>query len=396
MGPLGKRRGGARASVVCVAALLVLVAAPAAAMAHPGDREELPNYQARVLAIEPETAGLTARAVDAGTRIQLTNRTDRDVLVLGYEGEPFLQVGPDGVFENRRSPTAQQGLRDGVVPLRQSPGDASAPPEWVEVDGGRTVTWSDHRAHWTGIGVPPWVAAAPDQAHVAIARWTLDLRMAGEPITVVGELLWVPGPSQLPWVLVGALALGAGVLAARGPRWRGALSGLMLTVVGVEVLALLATGEGGTRPPLETLAGYPVTLAGIGLGLVAARGLKRPRDAVRGLVLVGVAGTFVLVTHTGELQTLRQFELVSPLPPMLARTLIALELGLSAGIVLGALLRLRTLTAVRDLSASVPVRVGVPVPMAVEGSRAGGVGDSAADTGAERPRATTGTTVAPP
>jgi hypothetical protein len=93
----------------------------------------------------------------------------------------------------------------------------------------------------------------------------------------------------------------------------------------------------------------------------------------------------VLATHTGELQALRRFELVSPLPPLLARALIALELGLSAGIVLGALLRLRP----RLLPAGGPRRrvpvlpaAGTPAPAAA-GAHEPAAAEARADAGAE-------------
>jgi len=53
-------------------------------------------------------AGLRIEAIDAGARLRLRNATGQEVVVLGYAGEPYLRVGPAGVFENRRSrpPTA--------------------------------------------------------------------------------------------------------------------------------------------------------------------------------------------------------------------------------------------------------------------------------------------------
>lgn len=84
---------------------VVLVAPPVGA--HPLGGVEPSNYQARVLAVRPPVPGLTVEVVDAGSRLRLVNTGPRDVVVLGYQLEPWLRVGPRGVFENSRSPTLQ-------------------------------------------------------------------------------------------------------------------------------------------------------------------------------------------------------------------------------------------------------------------------------------------------
>jgi hypothetical protein len=83
---------------------VVLVAPPVGA--HPLGGVEPSNYRARVLAVRPPVPGLRVEVVDAGTRLRLVNGP-RDVVVLGYQFEPWLRVGPRGVFENSRSPTLQ-------------------------------------------------------------------------------------------------------------------------------------------------------------------------------------------------------------------------------------------------------------------------------------------------
>ena len=40
----------------------------------------------------------------SAARLELTNDTDTDVIVRATEGEPYLRIGPDGVFENLLSP----------------------------------------------------------------------------------------------------------------------------------------------------------------------------------------------------------------------------------------------------------------------------------------------------
>src|SRR4029450_2192561 len=92
--------------------------------------------------------GLTVEVVDAGTRLRLVNTGPRDVVVLGYQLEPWLRVGPGGVFENPRAPPpGMPGPRraDSPPPAAVDPG---APASWRRVDRGQSGTWHDHRAHW--------------------------------------------------------------------------------------------------------------------------------------------------------------------------------------------------------------------------------------------------------
>jgi hypothetical protein len=91
--------------------------------------------------------GLTMRVVDRGDQLALTNVTERDIVVLGYEGEPYLRVGPRGVFSNQRS--SATFLNRDRFPTIQLPAQVNpkAAPVWRRVGGGRTVTWHDHRAH---------------------------------------------------------------------------------------------------------------------------------------------------------------------------------------------------------------------------------------------------------
>src|SRR4029453_11337172 len=81
---------------------VVLVAPPVGA--HPLGGVESSNAPARVLALRPPEPGLAVEVVGAGSRLRLVNTGPRDVVVLGYQLEPWLRVGPRGVFEHSRAP----------------------------------------------------------------------------------------------------------------------------------------------------------------------------------------------------------------------------------------------------------------------------------------------------
>jgi hypothetical protein len=81
--------------------LLGLLALPAAAAAHGGATTAV-DYRSTVTG---EPAGVAARVVGGDDRLALTRDGAREVIVLGYDGEPYLRLDADGVWENRRSPS---------------------------------------------------------------------------------------------------------------------------------------------------------------------------------------------------------------------------------------------------------------------------------------------------
>ena len=72
----------------------------------PRGRAEVPAL--RLVSVSPQPADVTVRVVENGSRVELRNSSDRDLVVLGYAGEPYLRIGPAGVFTNtdRRPPTS--------------------------------------------------------------------------------------------------------------------------------------------------------------------------------------------------------------------------------------------------------------------------------------------------
>ena len=119
---------------------LVVGAGAVPAAVHTVGGAQASNYQTRIRAIEPPVAGLRVEVVDAGARLR--NTTGQEVVVLGDAGEPYLRVGPAGVFENRRSPaTYRNRVRTSPHQLRPRPtrpgqrsGDA-----WAGVTPGTTT-----------------------------------------------------------------------------------------------------------------------------------------------------------------------------------------------------------------------------------------------------------------
>lgn len=202
---------GAVALLTLAAALLTfLVAGAAPAHAH-GRGSDATNMETRILE-DPQLPGVTWEIHGGDELLEVVNNSDREIVILGYEvpePQPYLRVGPDGVWENRNSEATylnqeRQGLVD--VPPGVNP---AAGPEWVKVSDASSAAWHDHRMHYMGSGVPPAVTD-PDEETVVIERWEVPFLWGDEASAVAGDLRWVPGPSPLPWLLVGlALSLPA-------------------------------------------------------------------------------------------------------------------------------------------------------------------------------------------
>lgn len=302
-----------------LAGALVVPATPA--FAHGGDTPEATSYRTVVTSITPSLPGVSVRSVEAGARLELTNDSGRTVEILGYAGEPYLEVRPDGAYENRNSPAAYRNQTltgDTPVPATADP---AAPPQWRRVSGGTSVRWHDQRTHWMGDDLPPAAQAEPSRSH-RLRDWSVPLRDQTRTFEIRGTLDYLPPPIAWLW-WVGALLLAAAVVAA-GHRWVRAVpavalvAGIILTGYGVSrtidavvplvlfVAALVSAAAYFWRSPFYTaLAGAVLTLFGgfadvgvFGAAVVPAAG---PAWTARVAVLVAI-GAGVGTAATGVLR----------------------------------------------------------------------------------------------
>ncbi|WP_116450051.1 hypothetical protein [Blastococcus litoris] len=329
--------------LVVLAGLLAALAVAGPAAAHVGGGAAGSNYDARVLAVTPEVPGLTVRVLQFGDELELVNETGSEVAVPGYDGEPYLRIGPDGVWRNANSPATYINLdRYAQVDLPDN-AERGAEPDWVQVSTEPSYAWHDHRTHWMSANVlPPAVAADPSEAHT-VFEWTVPLEHDGTDIQVAGELTWTPPPSPwLVWPAYAALALlavAAGLL-VRGPRPLGAL---LLVGAGAGLWHAAATPE----PPvsISSHAGAIVSallpaLTAVLVGVLGFRASRRGRGAMTGLFAV-VLGWLMLVQGLPDLDVLWTANVLSNGPQVLARVAVALLLALGAGFVVGGIAAVR-------------------------------------------------------
>ncbi|MFI7518551.1 hypothetical protein [Micromonospora globbae] len=337
----------ARAGLVAAAAVTATLATAAPAAAHGADAPDGTDYRTVVTGLTPARDGLEVRAVEAGARLELTNRTGRPVEVIGYSGEPYLRVGPDGVYENTRSPATYLNRTIAGDTALPPEADPAAEPSWRRVADGSSVRWHDQRALYRESAPPAAVRAAPDREH-RVRDWTIPLRDGGsEPLEIHGTLDWVPPPDAYTWwavSLVGLLAVGAlGLLPAASVPGGRALAGLggLLVVGGAAGVAyavgreLDAGAEGLGGVLLALLTGQLwMLLTGLGAMAAGAYALARRPAADFAVALAGAC----LALFAGVANAAVFSRAVAPAPwaATWARVLVAVILivgvgGLAAG-----------------------------------------------------------------
>lgn len=121
--------------------------------------------------------------------ILLDNATEEEVLVRGQEGEPFLRIGPDGVFGNEHSPSFvdDQRYRGREVP---EPPRADASPAWVELAGEPRYAWLEERARYPR-EQPPQDVVTSDRTTV-LREWSAPIEQGDDRVTLHGETRWMP------------------------------------------------------------------------------------------------------------------------------------------------------------------------------------------------------------
>jgi len=306
-----------------VAGGLVLTARPAAA-----DPPRPTDYRSIVTGVSPTTDAVDVTIVGGDAFIELTVAPGHEVVVTGYDNEPYLRFGADGtVEENRSSPAAYVNARrfgDVAVPEGVDPQDE---PDWQRVAGGGTYAWHDHRIHWMSPQPPPGVPRGDD-----VQQWSVLLVVDGNAVTVNGVLRYEPAASWWPWALA-AVAVAAVVWLA-GRVWSrrdvlrvaGAVGGLVAVVVAAGEQLSIPDGAG------RSLVRFAVPVVGLVAGavaLVAGRLGHRPQADIAGIAAVAAVTGWAV----RRLAVLSKPVLPTLLHPDLDRAGTAIALGLAGGAV---------------------------------------------------------------
>ncbi len=196
------------AAPLALVAVSLAMAAPA--FAPPGT----PDFRAVVDAIAPaaRAAGLKAEVVNFDDHVVLTNDSGSDILILGYDGEPYARMSADGRVEvNLNSPTYylnEDRFANVALPERA---DKKAKPAWEEVESTGRFEWHDHRSHYMSEGTPPQVK--DESQRTKVFDYRIPIEVDGKSAAINGTLFWhgkETGTPLLPFIVLAVAVLGAG------------------------------------------------------------------------------------------------------------------------------------------------------------------------------------------
>lgn len=210
-----------RSFVAAAVAVLGVLAVDGVAHADPAGPTD---YRTTVVSIVPDAPAVAVDIIGGDSFVQLTVAPGTDVLVTGYQGEPFLRFLADGtVEENDRSPTVYESRERYGADVPEY-ADATLPPDWDRVASGGRYSWHDHRAHWMNPQPPP--AAQPGER---ILEAVIPLQVDGTAVAVTVVSDWLEEPSPVP-LYAGAGAGGAAILLALAGR-RGIVWAVLVAAV---------------------------------------------------------------------------------------------------------------------------------------------------------------------
>jgi len=211
------RRRTAVAAVAAAAALAL-----AASTAAHGPTATQAGYVSNVNAVLPNVLGLSANVVGGDVWLRLSNYSGKQVVILGYQGEPYLRFENSEVFQNVRSPTAFVNRFRGLRGIPPASATAGAPPSWEKVADGASFKWRDHRIYWVRQEPPPGVKEHPDRIQ-RIFAWRVPGRADGKRFAITGILGYAPALNQegggRDWLLPAAGAWAALVALVSAGLW---------------------------------------------------------------------------------------------------------------------------------------------------------------------------------
>ncbi len=192
---------------ICLAAATLALALAAPALAHEGN----PNFLSEITRITPQTQGVTVDVLNRDDRMLLHNTSGKDVVILGYDEEPYARVLADGTVEVNTDSGAYYLNDDRFADVKVPAGvDGKGDPQWKEVSKTGRFEWHDHRFHWMAEGTPPQVK--DESVRTKVFDWSVPIEVGGERGAIAGTLFWTPLPAG--GVPLGAIIAGAAIVIA--------------------------------------------------------------------------------------------------------------------------------------------------------------------------------------
>ena len=280
---------------------LAALALPAEAAAHGRGATIALDYR---LTLDPATLalpGVHVRVLDGDRDFQVEVDPGVRLVVRGALNEPLLRIDRSGVWVNADSPTA---TLDGIV--------STSKHGWVELSGGRSIAWHDHR-----LAPPPSSTPGP------VGRFAVAIEINGHPGSISGTFVRVPRPAPWPWPVAAAALVAGIVLALRRRSLRAALTVGIGVAAGIAALAEVTTFAVRDAPT----GGVGWLQVGTAIAVAAALGALLLR--LRGRARVHAAGVVGAVAAAVSLSSLPVFwhgVVISALPAVAARAVCGLAI----------------------------------------------------------------------
>jgi hypothetical protein len=275
--------------------LLLLAGALVLAMASPAtaDAAGPSDFRSEITELTPPVDGVSAEIRGGDSFLELEVDEGTEVVVGGYNGEPYLRFQPDGTVQRNRWSTATYINDDrkgaGTIPDRAQ--DPDTEPEWVEVGSGGTYAWHDHRIHWMS-DVSPRVERG-SRVGGAYDPWEVPLEVDGQAVAVRGILTYEEAASPLPWIAAAVAALAVVLVLGRRAPVPVASVALLATSAVAYVIGrgeFAGTPDDGANPLLWVL---PMVGIATAAGSVALR--RKPIAVVLTLASVATLSGWALL-----------------------------------------------------------------------------------------------------
>ena len=315
--------------LAAAAAMLIAVAVPSVAHA---DAAGPTDYRTDIVSITPAVDTVTFSIEGGDSFVQAVVRPGHELLVLGYDDEPYLRIDADGVvFHNARSyATYYNEERYGGTDIPDSV-DNDAPPEWQRIGDGGRWAWHDHRAHLMSSGPP--IGLEPGEA---LPPQIVPVEVDGSRVAIEVRTTLLADPPWLPSAIGALVGLQIVLLASLAGPATTVFAGVVLATVA----AVVGFGQFVSLPaetgPMTTWWLLPILAAAALVATIAVYG----RSALIERALVALAGLLLAVWAFDRRDGLTSAIVPTDLPMWFDRSVTAA--CLAGGAVL-------TVVSIRDL-----------------------------------------------
>lgn len=172
-------------------ALTVVVAGSVVppAGAHTGDQLAQPVFER----IKPAAPGVEIDvAYTANYQLLVGNPTDKELVIYADAGEPYIRIGPEGVFGNFKSKSwYNSNVPEGLVQFPEGAEDGpGVEPVWRKVSAEPFWGWFDHRLHPVERYVSKEVRESRET--VVLSEWKVPIAYGGEKGNIEGRIEFKP------------------------------------------------------------------------------------------------------------------------------------------------------------------------------------------------------------